>query len=1181
MQVINQIGDLITWEVKVRNNGPSTTKGVSVGLAFSVGQNFSYAGASKGSYNHTDKIWTVGSLFSGEEVTLLIGSVVTDLSPDFWTVVYNVAGNNLDPFQANNTTTLTVTKSDSIGATSCCTADKVDLSASITGLAATNVQAALEALAAGGTSGGGGNLPDKLTTLSWLSSSSSLVYVDELNQVTTLDLSSLAGGGVDNVVVTGNTLTVTFAGGNTQAYTISLNAGQVPFTSNTGLVSTSVRGALDELNIKINNFSFSETITSLTVVGNVLRYTREDGTIDSVDLSLYVDDTNLARLVSGVLDSNGLATFTRDDGSTFTVDFSGFLGDVAASDVSVTDAGNFFGGTDVEAILQEIGNIIATGSDGVITGFTTSGTTLFAQRSVGNPVSIDLAGMVNAGETITSLTLLGKTLTYESEDDTYILDLTPLFTAAMVTFNNTGTDLVATNVEAAIKEINDKSDFTETVTSLSISGDNLTYVKEDGTLNVIDLGVYRNSPNAAGVPVADASNFFAGTNVEAVLQEIGNVIATGSDGVVTGFTLSGTTLTAQRSVGVPLTIDLGVLVGDETVTNISLFGNSLTYQNEAGASQVLNLTPLLVAGNISYDSSGNALTTDNVQEAIDEILTLVSGTGIYNGSGNIPANTIATLDGGLLIFNNPSSSPDTNRVMIFSRASNNPLSNSGYNYFTGFQLADETEGVSSIIGTNDDGLGIQSEVSVTLGVKDSVTGGVVRVSDDISILTTPSNRVIISGDNFELPSLPEVNAATNVDQILTIDPVTNKVRHTSLTFQDVIGLINSASGDSMYTGSGIIPSGTKATLQGKQVAFLGSSGSTNDRVSIFVNSGTIPSGFIPHTSDSDFFSGITFKDSIEGGTAVIGLVGDPILAIECNYGVVLRTNESSDNLTVLNDTIFLSAPKVFADKLPEATGALLDSPLIVVDANGRLYKTDNTYQDLTSKADSSIYEGSGTIPAGTTAKLASGRFAFEDPNYPGQGILVMADADESTLPVISSTKHGAYRTGFLLDDANDSNIGFIGLCDSPGLLIESPGGDIIIESDKNTLSGDRTTIASPAFQIQSSELTIDDLLVDSVDPNGAKKTLVWSPVSERVSMKDEVNPGQDLHTVTATGGETSLTRIVPSGTPYAVMVTRQGSPGLIETVDYTVAITGSTVVVTFEGTSLIANEIVQLRILTK
>ena len=74
----------------------------------------------------------------------------------------------------------------------------------------------------------------------------------------------------------------------------------------------------------------AETTTSISLNSNILTYTDEDGVDTDIDLSLYLDDTNLARLVSGTLDPvTGIVTFTRDDSTTFTIDFSA-LNDQAA-----------------------------------------------------------------------------------------------------------------------------------------------------------------------------------------------------------------------------------------------------------------------------------------------------------------------------------------------------------------------------------------------------------------------------------------------------------------------------------------------------------------------------------------------------------------------------------------------------------------------------------------------------------------------------------------------------------------------------------------------------------------------------------------------------------------------------------------------------------------------------------
>lgn len=74
----------------------------------------------------------------------------------------------------------------------------------------------------------------------------------------------------------------------------------------------------------------TDTTLSFNNTTKILSYTNEAGTTSDVDLNQFLDNTNLAQIVSGVLNSStGIVTFTRDDNSTFTVDFSS-LNDQAA-----------------------------------------------------------------------------------------------------------------------------------------------------------------------------------------------------------------------------------------------------------------------------------------------------------------------------------------------------------------------------------------------------------------------------------------------------------------------------------------------------------------------------------------------------------------------------------------------------------------------------------------------------------------------------------------------------------------------------------------------------------------------------------------------------------------------------------------------------------------------------------
>ncbi|CAL2087785.1 hypothetical protein [Tenacibaculum sp. 190524A05c] len=58
---------------------------------------------------------------------------------------------------------------------------------------------------------------------------------------------------------------------------------------------------------------------------NKIYFLKDGAVVKEIDLTNYIDDTNLSRLVSGSVDSKGVATFRRDDDSVFTVDFAGLI----------------------------------------------------------------------------------------------------------------------------------------------------------------------------------------------------------------------------------------------------------------------------------------------------------------------------------------------------------------------------------------------------------------------------------------------------------------------------------------------------------------------------------------------------------------------------------------------------------------------------------------------------------------------------------------------------------------------------------------------------------------------------------------------------------------------------------------------------------------------------------------
>ena len=102
-------------------------------------------------------------------------------------------------------------------------------------------------------------------------------------------------------------------------------------TSKAGVMTKAIFDEHVLNNAKVSNVD--ETLTSIALASNILTYTDENGDDTDLDLSLYLDDSNLARLTSGSLNSStGVATFTRDDASTFTIDMSAFLDAITLND---------------------------------------------------------------------------------------------------------------------------------------------------------------------------------------------------------------------------------------------------------------------------------------------------------------------------------------------------------------------------------------------------------------------------------------------------------------------------------------------------------------------------------------------------------------------------------------------------------------------------------------------------------------------------------------------------------------------------------------------------------------------------------------------------------------------------------------------------------------------------------
>lgn len=80
------------------------------------------------------------------------------------------------------------------------------------------------------------------------------------------------------------------------------------------------------------------------VTSNIVNLLKDGQVISSLDLSTYLDDTNLARLVTGTLDpSTGILTVQRDDNTSFEINLSGLLNSAVSTLINVKTSGNAIG----------------------------------------------------------------------------------------------------------------------------------------------------------------------------------------------------------------------------------------------------------------------------------------------------------------------------------------------------------------------------------------------------------------------------------------------------------------------------------------------------------------------------------------------------------------------------------------------------------------------------------------------------------------------------------------------------------------------------------------------------------------------------------------------------------------------------------------------------------------------
>jgi len=103
--IIAEVGDEITFQLTVANNGPETATGVAVEDILPVGFDFVLFSSTSGIYDENTGIWTVGNIPSGFTQTLLIDVMVnapTGATNEFLNVAQIIASDQIDPNSTPN-----------------------------------------------------------------------------------------------------------------------------------------------------------------------------------------------------------------------------------------------------------------------------------------------------------------------------------------------------------------------------------------------------------------------------------------------------------------------------------------------------------------------------------------------------------------------------------------------------------------------------------------------------------------------------------------------------------------------------------------------------------------------------------------------------------------------------------------------------------------------------------------------------------------------------------------------------------------------------------------------------------------------------------------------------------------------------------------------------------------------
>lgn len=379
-----------------------------------------------------------------------------------------------------------------------------------------------------------------------------------------------------------------------------------------------------------------DNLTSISLSGSILTFTDENGNQNDVDLTVFLDDTNAARLVNGTLNgATGIATFTRDDNSTFDVDFSALI-DLQAiqdlrDDLDQETLDRAAGDTVLQTQITTNTTDIATETSDRTTADITLQTNIDTHvNDLNNPHQVTAAqtGASSVGHTHT-ISEITDASTVASTNDYNDLDNLPTIpsSAPVDSVNGQTGVVVITATDVGLGNVDNTSDLDKPIsTATQTALDNKSDVGHTHTeVDITDLDKYTQSQ-------VDANISAAVNTLQAQISSNDNDITSLNTDMLASLnslTLSGTTLTATDHANNSFPLDLSPLLDDTNLSrivsaSIDAAGILTLTRNDATGLQV-DLSQL--------DQSGDITSTLQYIDNND----IVSGTFSLNG-GNITLN---------------------------------------------------------------------------------------------------------------------------------------------------------------------------------------------------------------------------------------------------------------------------------------------------------------------------------------------------------------------------------------------------------------------------------------------------------------------------------------------------------------------------------------------------------------